>query len=110
MLWVCSWFNVVVFFGGTGMESGSSEISILGLCSVVWLIFLRTPVSTRHCPDSITLSDNTLVLVLGFGAGGGRTLTLVTGFSSTFSIFVSSSFSTYSLFELGWLIDMLERA
>ena len=110
MLWVCSWFNVVVFFGGTGTESGSSEISILGLCSVVWLMLLRAPVSTRHCPDFVTWFADSLDLVLGFGTGGGKQFALMMGFSSTFLVFVSSSSSTYSPLWLDWLIDMLERA
>ena len=110
MLWVCSGLNSVVSSTGAGLRRGSSEILILGLCSAVWFKLLRAPVSARHRPDFVTRSDDILVLVLGFGTGGGRRFASMTGFSSTFSIFVSSSFSTYSLFELGWLIDMLERA
>ena len=110
MLWACSGLNSMVFFSGSGLKRGSSEVSTLGLCFVVWLMLPIAPVSIRHCPDFVTWSDDGLVLVLGFGTGGGRTFTTMMGFSSIFSVFVLSSFSTYSLLGLGWLIEMLERA
>ena len=81
----------MVSFTGAGLERGSSGMA-------------------KHCPGFVTWSDGLLGLVLGFGTGGGREFILMVGFSSAFSIFVSISFSTYSLLGLGWLIEMLERA
>ena len=100
----------MVFFSGLGSNRGSSEVSTPGLCSVGWLMLLGAPVSTRHCSDLVTRPDDGLILVLGFGTGGGRASTMMMGSSLNFSSFVLSSFSTYSLLELSWLIEMLERA
>ena len=100
MLWACSGLNSTVFFSGLGSERGSSVVSTLGLCSVRWHTLLRAPVSFRHCPDSVLCPGGDLVLVLGFGTGGGKTSTVMIGSSLNFSSFVSFSFSTYSLLGL----------